>query len=97
MAFLVPTPHIILQKEEFKMDILKKVFPYSFKAKDGVAGLIINILVYLVVGLVAGALIGIFAKLPIIGILIGLLGGLVDLYVLAGIVISVLDYLKVLK
>ena len=32
-----------------------------------------------------------------IGILIGLLGGLVDLYVLIGIVLLVLDYLKVLK
>ena len=79
------------------MDILKKVFPYSFKAKDGVAGLIINILVYLVAGFVAGALIAICAKLPIINIVAGLVGGLVDLYVVAGIVISVLDYLKVLK
>ena len=79
------------------MDILKKVFPFSFNAKDGVGGLIVNILVYLVVGLVAGAFIGIFAKLPIVGLVIGLVGGLVDLYVLAGIVISVLDYLNVLK
>ena len=35
--------------------------------------------------------------LPIIGVIIGLLGGLVDLYVLIGIVLSVLDYLKILK
>lgn len=79
------------------MDILKKVFPYSFKAKEGVGALIVNVLVYLVVGVLVGFVIGIFAKLPIIGIVIGLCGGLVDLYVLAGIIISVLDFLKVLK
>ena len=33
----------------------------------------------------------------VLGIIIGLLGGLVDLYCLIGIVLVVLDYLKVLK
>ena len=42
-------------------------------------------------------LIGLLALIPIIGIVIGLVGGLVDLYVLIGIVLAVLDYLKVLK
>ena len=42
-------------------------------------------------------LIGILAAIPVIGLIIGLVGGLVDLYVLIGIVLLVLDYLKVLK
>ena len=80
-----------------KMDILKKYFPYSFKEKKDVAALIINILIYLVVGIVVGALIGILALIPILGLVIGLVGGLVDLYILVAIVLSVLDYMKVLK
>lgn len=79
------------------MDLLKKVFPYSFKEIKTVADLIIGILVYLVVGLVVGALIGLLAKLPIIGWIIGIAGGLVDLYCLVGIVLQVLLYTKVLK
>ena len=79
------------------MDILKKVFPFSFGAKNGLGGLIINIIIYLVVGALAGVAIGILAKLPIIGIIVGVLGGLVDLYVAVGIILSILDYLKVLK
>ena len=79
------------------MELLKKVFPYSFQAKKDVAALVINILIYLAVGLVAGFLIGILAKIPVLGMIIGLVGGLVDLYVLAGVVISVLDYMKILK
>ena len=79
------------------MDTLKKIFPYSFKEKKDIAALIINILIYLVVGIIAGAVIGIFAKIPLIGIVISLIGTLADLYVFAGIVLSALDFAKVLK
>lgn len=79
------------------MDMLKKFFPYSFKPKDSVAALVVNIIVYIVAAAIAGILIGVLVLVPIIGIIIGLLGGLVDLYALIGIVLSVLDYMKVLK
>ena len=79
------------------MDTLKKYFPYSFKEKDGVGALIVNIIVYLVVGAIAGALIGILKGIPVIGWIIGIVGAVVDIYVTAGIVISILHYCKVLK
>ena len=79
------------------MDILKKVFPYSFKAKDGVAGLIINILAYALIFLVATIVISICNVIPIVKWFTWIFGMIVNIYVVAGIVISVLDYLKVLK
>ena len=79
------------------MDMLKKFFPFSFKEKKDVAALVINVLIYLVVGLIAGFAIGLLAIIPIVNLIVGLLGGLIDLYVLVGIVLSILDYLKVLK
>jgi uncharacterized membrane protein AbrB (regulator of aidB expression) len=79
------------------MELLKKIFPFSFTKKDGIAALIINILIYLVVGIVVGFLIGILAKIPVVGLIIGLVGGLADLYITAGIVMSILDYCKVFK
>ena len=79
------------------MDMLKKIFPYSFQKKRETADLIKNILIQLVIGIIAGALIGLLAKIPLIGIIIGLVGGLVDLYVIVGIVLSILDYKKLLK
>lgn len=79
------------------MDMLKKFFPYSFAPKKDVVALVINIIIYLVVGALAGIAIGLVSIIPIIGFIIGLLGGLVDLYVLIGIVLSCLDYFKVLK
>ncbi len=72
------------------MDMLKKFFPYSFGAKD-VTGLVIKILVYLVAGAVVGFVLGL---IPLIG---GLLGSLVGLYSTVGIVLVILDYLKVIK
>ena len=72
------------------MDTLKKLFPLSFREKKGIGGLVVNILIHLLANFVAGIIIVI---LPILGIL----GGLIGLYFTVGIVLSVLDYLKVLK
>jgi len=79
------------------METLKKIFPYSFKEKKEVAALIINILIQLVIDIVIGVVIGIVALIPVVGIIAGLVGGLIGLYFFAGIVISILDYFKVLK
>ena len=88
---------IIFISEDFKMDMLKKFFPFSFKAKNNVAALVINLILYIVIGAVIGIVIGLLAAIPLVGIIIGIVGGLIDLYVLIGIVLSILDYLKVLK
>ena len=79
------------------MEILKKIFPYSFKEKKDIAALIINILIQLVINIVVGAVIWVLALIPVVGIIAGLVGSLVGLYFFAGIVISILDYCKVLK
>lgn len=78
------------------MDILKKIFPYSFGVKD-LTDMIIKIIVYVVVGAVASILIGILANIPILGAIIGAVGGLIDLYCTVGIVLAILDHFKVLK
>ena len=79
------------------MALLKQIFPFSFGEKKDIAALIVNILIYLVAGIIIGIIIGVVAAIPIVGWIVGILGGLVDLYVLAGIVLSCLDYFKVLK
>ena len=79
------------------MEMLKKIFPYSFKEKKDIAALIINILIQLVINIVVGVVVGVLALIPVVQIIAGLVGGLVGLYFFAGIVISILDYCKVLK
>lgn len=79
------------------MEILKLLFPFSFQPKKDITQLFLNILIYLGVGLIASVLISLTAKVAILGMIVGLLGGLTDLYMLAGIVVSVLDYLQILK
>ena len=81
------------------MDILKKIFPLSWKFTGSVANLIIGVLVYLLVGIIGGvaiALVGII-PLPLLGTLLSLVGALIDLYVVGGIVIMFLAHFKVLK
>lgn len=79
------------------MDMLKKFFPLAFKPKKDIAALVINIIIHLVVDAIAGVLIGILANIPLVGIIVGAAGGLVGLYFTISLVLSVLDYFKVLK
>ncbi len=79
------------------METLKKIFPFSFTAKKDLVALIINILIYIALDVVIGFVIGLLANIPLIGIIFGLVGGLVGLYFFVGAILSVLDYLKVLK
>ena len=79
------------------MDMLKKFFPLAFKPKKDIAALVINIIIHLVVDAVAGVLIGILANIPLVGIIVGAADGLVGLYFTISLVLSVLDYFKVLK
>ena len=87
------------------METLKKIFPLSFKEHKGAADLVIGILVYIVVGIIAGALIWLGTALAgwlgvigaIIGWAFGVVGTVVDIYVLAGIVIEILVFAKVIK
>ena len=87
------------------MDILKKVFPLAFKKRDDVAALIIGILVQILVVIVAGLVIwlatAITGWVPVVGALIGWILGIVSsllgLYCLVSIILSILAYAKVLK
>lgn len=79
------------------MDTIKKLFPFSFKEKKTVGELVVNIIIHALVGLVAGILIGLLSGIPVVKILVALVGGLVDIYITAGIVFSVLNYCKVVK
>lgn len=81
------------------MDILKKFFPFSFTTKNDVAALVINIIIHIVACVLVGVVIGLLCLIPVpvIWTLAGIIGGLVELYAIIGIVLSCLDYFKILK
>lgn len=88
------------------MDILKKIWFYSFKVeKKNVSSLVVNLIVWVVAAFAAGLILGltsfITGWIPVVGILValvlGVVGGVIELYSLIGIVLSVLVYLDVLK
>lgn len=78
------------------MEFLKKIFPRAFCATD-LTAFIISLVIYALIDVVCGFVIGLLVKLPIIGFLFGLVGSLVGLYALVGVVLSILVFLKVLK
>ena len=78
------------------MDTVKKFFPNAFTATD-VKPFIIALVIYVLIDVVCGVVIGLLAKLPILGIIFGLIGSVVGLYALAGVVLSILVFLKVIK
>ena len=78
------------------MDFLKKFWPNAFKANE-LAAFIIALIIYIVIDVVCGFVIGLLAQLPIIGFIFSLLGSLVGLYAFIGIILSILVFAKVLK
>ena len=76
---------------------MKKWFPLSFTWSKSLGSMLIGVLVYLVVGAVAGIAISILSAIPIVGIIAWVLGLAVDAYVLVGIIILILAYLKIVK
>lgn len=78
------------------MDTLKKLFPFSFKASE-VKELIIAIVVYAVIDILCGLVIGLLSKIPLIGILFSLVGSVIGLYALVGIILAILYFAKVIK
>ena len=76
------------------MEVLKRYFPFSFKEKSDLRGLLINVLLYLAAAAIIGVFIGIFSGVPVINWIFGIIGALVEIYVVSGILLSVLDYAK---
>ena len=78
------------------MDILKKYWPHAYKAPE-LNAFIITLLIYILIDVVCGFVIGLLVKIPVIGIIFTLVGSLVGLYALVGVVLSILIFAKVLK
>lgn len=79
------------------MDFLKTVWPTPFKIEKGnLSSFLVRLILLIVACSVIGILIGVFAKIPVLGILFGLVGALVELYSLVGTVLCFLVYFGVL-
>lgn len=78
------------------MDMLKKYWPRAFKANDG-KSLAMAIIFYIVADIVCGLIIGLLGALPLVGFLFKIVGSLVGIYFFVGIILAILNFLKVLK
>lgn len=78
------------------MDMLKKFFPNAFKASE-LKSFIIALIIYVLIDVVCGTVIGLLAGIPLIGIIFSLAGAVVGLYALVGVVLSILVFVKVIK
>ena len=78
------------------MELLQKLFPISFKSTE-LNAFIKALIIYIVADLICGIVIGLLAKIPLIGIIFSLLGSIIGLYALVGIILSILVFVKVIK
>ena len=78
------------------MEMLKKFFPYSFKSTN-VKELLIVLVIYIIADAVCGAVIGLFGKIPVVGLLCGIVGTVVGLYFLVAIFLAILHFVGVFK
>ncbi len=86
------------------MDIVKKIFPLSFSIKD-TGNFVVKLLVYLLGGVIFGVLAGLagllFGWIPLVGPIlmwaISVIGSIIGVYCLAGLIILILVFCKVIK
>lgn len=80
------------------MEMLKKHFPFAFAKKPDIVTLVIHIVIHLIAPSVLGLLIALITKpLPFLGWPLGIIASLFGIYALVSLVLSILDYLKLLK
>lgn len=79
------------------MNMLKPFFPLVFVPKKDVLALVINIVLHIIADAIAGLVIAILGSLPLIGWAFTVVGSIVGLYFLVSLVLSILDYLNILK
>ena len=79
------------------MDLIKKIFPLSFKYLGDVKSLIVGIAIYIIAAAVGCIAIGIASFIPLVGWLFATLGVILDLYVVGGIILHLLAFFKVIR
>lgn len=78
------------------MDMIKKLFAHAMQAND-VKGLIIAVLIYAVVHLVGGFVLGLLDNIPLVGFVFGVLGWVLSIYCAVGIIVAILVFFKIVK
>ena len=78
------------------METIKRFFPHAFKAVE-LKPLIFSLVIYVLIDVVCGFIIGILAKIPLLGIVFSIIGTAIGLYALIGIILSILVFLNVIK
>lgn len=79
------------------MDMLKKIFPLSFSFADTIVNLVVGIVIYLVAPAVASVVLGLLAKIPLLGVLFAVVNWVIGIYAFVGLVLLILVYLKLVK
>lgn len=79
------------------MELLKKYFPLSFTEKKDLPALTVVLLFYLVALLAVGIVIWVLNLIPVVCYIGWVIGSVAEAYVVAGAVLTALDYFKVIK
>ena len=78
------------------MNLLKSLFPVSCGA-NSVKGLIIAIIIYVVVNLVGGFVLGLLGAFPLIGFVFDFVGKIIWAYCALGVIVALLIFFKIVK
>ena len=75
---------------------LRKYFPQAFASRD-VRSLVVTLITYAIFSFLAGIVLGLLSGIPILGFIFSVIGWMVELYCVAGIVLAILVFLKVVQ
>lgn len=76
---------------------LDKFIKLNFASNAELLTMLVQIAIYIVADIIVGVVLGLIGLIPILGLVCGVVGTIFGLYTLAGIVLSILDFCKVLE
>lgn len=79
------------------MDKIKKLFPMAFTLKTDLATLIVDMIIHLLFGFTVYIIGDLVVSLGTFGIVLCVILRIVDAYIVASMVLSILNYCKVIK
>ncbi len=73
------------------------LFPISARAKKGLLGLVVSIIIYAILAAILPAILGIFKWGSLLGKVVGIAQWVVGAYCTVGVIVSILAFLKIVK
>ena len=79
------------------MEVLRKLYPYSFQCKGELKKLVLTVVAYVVINAIIGLVLSVLGAVPILGLIFDVLGWFIGLYFIVAVITAIMSYFNILE